>query len=273
MKKLTLEGFFHPGKHDNEEHRFSRPMRTQGRNDFPYSFGPEEVMDDEEIDEELELEESISLKEFYGIGKRMPGTDAMSYGRTQNSAGGHTGGKSSKGWQGAGKTPNHSEEDPVEEDENRAMPADWMNYDEEEDYEVFDDFYGLSEVMIGTRERATKEMGPASTKQPWKDGAPRDPLNLTTEDDVDEEEELEELQRDVGLSLEAALKEYSSVLNVSADTSYSHAAGTKKQRGEYEDLEFFDKMEDSNPFLINTEEEFKEEERKRLNNGEAEEEK
>lgn len=269
MKKMTLQEFFggpgpgYPGSHDSGgKHKFPRPYKTHGRNEFPYVEDAGEVMSDEEIEEELGLDESLSLVEFYKAGKTMPGTDAMSYGKLQSSGGGFGGGKSSSGYQGAGKHPNSNDEDPVEADEAGAMPIEWMN-EPSADTEEFDEYFGITET-IGMRDRATKEGGPVSTKQPWKDGIPNSGPNYTTEDDVDEEVELDALEQEVGLSLRNTFdRVQESFIKEWADDDYGRHITTKKADGAEDDLEFWNNIEDGNPYYWTSEEEFKQTEKSR----------
>lgn len=251
-----------PGSGINWKGKFPRDPRIAGTDEFPYTNDAGETFSDEEIDKELELE-SLSLVEFYKAGKTMPGTDAMSYGKQLSSGGGFGGGKNSSGWSGAGKYPNENPEDPEEVDETSAIPTEWMN--NHDDYKEFDKYFDIQEAIgIGARERATKEGGPVSTKQPWKDGLPSSKPNYTTVPDIDEEQQKRNLEDELGLSLtntfervqEAYLKEW-------ADDDYQRYMSTKKAGREEVDLDFWENLENENPFYWTSDREFKKREKER----------
>lgn len=244
MKKLSLEGIFHPGEHDNDSgHRFSKPPRTVGRKEFPYVDDAGETMSDEEIDAEL----GFNLQEFYKAAS-VKANDGVSLGKMIHRGGGHGGGKGKSfgNW-----IQNEYEEDPEDIAKTRALPSEWLNNDND-DYEEFDDFYGLDEVRV-PRETATKELAPVSTQQPFINGVPASGVNYTTRDDIDPEEEKQKLERDVGLSLESV---YKKIVREWADSDWSRSTFSKKVGSAENDLNFFDNIQSGNEYLMNTVEDF-----------------
>lgn len=250
MKKLSLEGLFHPGEHDNNDgHRFPRPMRTVGRDEFPYVDDAGETMSDDEIEEETGL--GFGLYEFYKASS-IKANDGVSLGKMIHRGGGHKGGKG-KSW--GNWITKASEEEPEEKAETRALPTDWFNNDEDSDLEEFDKYFGLDEVARVPRDTATKELAPVSTKQGFKNGIPSSGPNYTTQDDIDPEEEKRKIEGELGLSLESALIK---VFKEWADSDWSRAAGSKKVKADKADLDFFDLMTSDHEFLMNTADEFRE---------------
>lgn len=219
--------------------------------------------------------ESMSIMElFYGapsIKKNIlspPGYPAKGGG----SAGGATGGKSTSN--AANYAPNPNLEDPKDVADTRALPTEWLNGVEDGDDEKgFDEYFlggseeprkeqGLKSEGIGAREKATKEMGSVSTDQPFFGGISGEE-NLTTEDDIDPEEELDELEDDVELPMDGSpmrrklsiegicLKIMKEWATDDFASSLQHHAGRAKA-----DEEFFDKRSGDHFFCMNTEEEF-----------------
>ena len=252
MKKLSLEGLFHPGEHDNNDgHRFPRPVKTVGRDEFPYVDGAGETMSDEEIDAEL----GFNLQEFYKASS-IKANDGVSIGKMIHRGGGHGGGKGKSFGNWVTKA---SEEDPEEKAETRALPSEWFNTDEGDDYEVFDDYFNIQEIARVPRETATKELAPVSTKQGWKNGIPSAAQNYTTQEDIDPEEEREKVESELGLSLESVMV---SMMKEWADSDWSKAAASKKVKSQEADLDFFDKIQSTHDYMMNTEDEFRDEQKR-----------
>lgn len=253
MKKLSLESFFHPEIPSSaNKHKFPNKIKKYG-NTFPY------ILDDKESEKmtDDEISQEIGLSEFK-LGRTMPNADNLSKGGKMNNSAG-IGGKASKSF---ANYMQDKETDKVPEDVH-ALNIDYTNFDPQDEYEgvetyIANESLSLTEMVRGAREMATKEMAPVSTKQPWANGLPSHGNDYSITQD-EEYENLKSLEKEVGLSLESILREF-------ADTDWERGAQSKKAFGEDEDIDFFENLEgDGHQFLMNSETEFRDTERKRKN--------
>lgn len=270
--KLKLLELFGPGwpgarpEGDNPDRTKVPQPINQGGLTFPYEEDDgEDTLQDDEIKKELQLE----LKYWGSHGEQpiyqRPGYDIKMKGNTTGDA-------------SVVKVHNPKGE--------RALPIsmDQPGNPASEELESFDDWVSGAEEqrekgilptlgeMFDLRESTRGARGltyddgstPIVTADPWAGAGV--PHQASTKSFFDKKKrEKEEAEADVGLSLEGALKK---LYKEYADTDWSRGS---QQRISRSDLEFFERAGEENPFLMNTTEEF-EQNQKGLNDGEDDEE-
>lgn len=255
MKKLSLESIFSPEMPSKlNRHKSPLPSKIKGSNTFPYNDDGEEGFSEEEIESELGLME-------FGLGKRMPSADNLSIGKMNGASQGA--GKGSKGF--ANYLKGETQEIPSDAKAQNISRAN--SFDEEHELDDLDQYLANESLSLmelrGAREIATKELAPVSTKQPFANGLPSfgdeedNPFLITGKSKEEEREEAledEQIERDLKglrMSLESIMEW--------ADSDWSSWAAAKKSHGPKDDLLFFDELENVNPYLMNSEEDFKKE--------------
>lgn len=268
MRKLTLLELIQslPGARPegDAEHRTKvRQPKQMGTPAYPYVDTTEEMPDgetwtDEEIAQDLQME-----FKSWGSGGRKPIFQRPGY---EIDFKGHSTGDASH------VRRNNSQ------NQEKVGPISWTqpNVDiEDEELELFDKWTSgeledeergklptLGEVITRLR-GLPKGDGPITTGDPWA-GAGVPPQSTTISAAEEKEREKREAEEDVGLSLESLVRK---MCNEYASTDWSRGSRNRISRS---DLDFFERDPGSHQFLMNTVEEF-EENQTRLDEDEPEE--
>ena len=236
MKKLSLmkifEGFFTPQLPGPGTAHMFNTTKPKGDMNLPFQRKRKdlEYMQDDEIEDELDLEESIKLGPTQRDPLNLPG-----YNMHQGSFANGKGSKSFANYKTNTAYNPDAESNAAVSISKANFEYDDEGFDEEEELE-------LKSEDVGLREKGRAYGAQITTKQPFANGMPK---RESSSNYYDEDEIIDEL----------GLNEW-----ISSKTVFVRNKLKSKQ-----DLDFFKNLESPGLYLLNTIEEFEENQRKRSN--------
>jgi hypothetical protein len=269
MMKLSLlsifEGFFHPELPSGANSHMFNGMKAKGPVNFPYVNDDEEMLSDEEIDGEIQLELKLGrvMRDPLNLPNHNLSNGSFSNGKDSKTFGNYQ--LNPRGENGMDPSIDDSMLKSIEvenPDTNDDIPDEWKPYFETQKsafaqaekskakrktdgMSLWDKAKSLKTFEIknedvGMREKGRAYGAPITTKQPFASGVPKATnMDFMSDDEID---------RELGLM------EW-----ISSKMVYA-----RKLHGPEADLNFFDKS-GRNPYIMNTEEEFDKQQKKRTN--------